>query len=212
MLFWWYIIPMLKKYNTIISKENGSTALEYAIVAPILLFFIMATLEFCLISYASSVLTGATANAARLAKTGYNNTSSTGLCASTGQTRVQFINCVVQNKVSGLLNPANLQITSKSYSSFADVGQPEPYTDLYGLGYYVSGDPYTDVNGNGQWDADMGIVGLGGAGDIVVYKVSYPWTIYTPFLQNVFGTNGVVTISASSVVKNEPYGTVTVSR
>ena len=198
---------MPQKDNTIISKENGATALEYAIVAPVLFFIIMATLEFCLISYASAVLTGATISAARLAKTGYDNTGSTGLCAATGQTRVQFITCVVNSKISGLMNASNLQITSKSYSNFSNIGQPEPYTDLYGLGYYVSGDPYTDVNGNGQWDSDMGLAGLGGAGDIVVYKVSYPWKIYTPFLQNILGNNGIFTISASSVVKNEPYGT-----
>lgn len=199
-------MPMLKN-TQIISKENGATAVEYAMVMPILFFLIMGTIEFCLISYASAVLTGGTISAARLAKTGYNNTSSTGTCAATNQTRSQFITCTVQNKVSGLLNGNNLQITSKSYSSYTNIGQPEPYTDLFGLGYYVATDPYTDINGNGQWDSDMGTAGLGGAGDIVVYKVSYPWPINTPFLRNLIGNNGTFTISASAVVKNEPYGT-----
>ncbi|MEI6729917.1 MAG: TadE family protein [Pseudomonadota bacterium] len=198
-----------KIFKSIICQESGVAAIEYAFILPVLLLLIFGMLETCMVFYASAVLTGGTITAARLAKTGYNNTGSTGTCAGVGQTRSQFITCIVQSKVSALLNPSLLQITSKSYSSFSNIGQPEPYTDLYGLGYYVATDPYTDINGNGQWDSDMGVAGLGGAGDIVVYKVSYPWHISTPMLQNIMSSNGTLTISASAVVKNEPYGTTT---
>jgi Flp pilus assembly protein TadG len=243
---------------SIFRRSDGSTVVEYALLAPVLLLLLMGTLEFCLIMYASAVLDGATAAAARMAKTGYNNTSVSGIalwaahtgytsgqlvnnggyiyictgagtsggsgpagtntsgitdgtatwgftCDATSQSRVSFIQCYLDWHIQPLLNPANITVAGKSYSGFNNVAQPEPYTDVSGVGHYVAGDPYTDVNGNGQWDADMGASGLGGPGDIVVYTASYPWPIFTPLVQQFFGNNGTVTISASSVVKNEPY-------
>lgn len=47
--------------------------------------------------------------------------------------------------------------------SFGDVGKPEPYVDSSpGNGAYDAGEDFTDINGNGQWDSDMGQAGLGG--------------------------------------------------
>ena len=44
-----------------------------------------------------------------------------------------------------------------------------------------------DVNGNGQWDADMGEAGLGGPSDVVVYRLTYDWGIITPVMREVMG-------------------------
>lgn len=189
----------------ILTQEEGSAAIEYAMVLPVLILFILGTLEYSIIMYNGAVIEGATNYAARLAKTGYNNTSTGGTCASPSQTRAQYINCIVQSRLNTLMAPGNLTVVAKSYSAFNDIGQPEPYTDVNNLGHYVVGDPYTDINGNGQWDADMGVAGLGGPGDIVVYTVSYPWHLMTPLIQKFFGSSGTVTISSSAVVKNEPY-------
>jgi hypothetical protein len=69
------------------------------------------------------------------------------------------------------------------------------------------GETYTDVNGNGNWDPDEGSSGSGNAGDVVVYTVSYPWTITTPIMSSLIGANGTYAITAHAVVKNEPYAT-----
>ncbi len=253
---------MLDSFS-IFRRSDGSTIMEYAILAPVLMLLLIGTLEFSLIMYASAVLDGATAAAARMAKTGYNSNSVSGIplwtsntnytvgtminnggsvyictgagksaasggptgtstsgitdgtatwafaCDSSTQSRSAYIQCYLAQHVQGLMNPSSITIATKSYATFNEINQPEPYTDVGGLGHYVTGDPYTDVNGNGQWDSDMGTIGLGGPGDIVVYTASYPWPIYTPLIQQFFGNNGTVAISASSVVKNEPY---TVSR
>ena len=66
------------------------------------------------------------------------------------------------------------------YESFADIGEPEPFTDQDGNAGYNSGEPFVDVNGNGQWDEDMGEAGLGGPSDVVVYRLSYDWGIDHP--------------------------------
>ena len=72
-------------------------------------------------------------------------------------------------------------------------------------GRYDTGETYTDVNGNGHWDADMAAQGYGDANDIVVYTVTYPWKINTPMVSQFFSNDGELTLSASAVVKNEPY-------
>ena len=89
------------------------------------------------------------------------------------------------------------------YANFEDIDQPEPYHDINLNGEYDGGEPFTDVNGNGQWDSDMGLAGLGGPGDVVVYRVTYPWAILTPIVQTVAGET--ITHQASIAVRNEPY-------
>ena len=64
------------------------------------------------------------------------------------------------------------------------------------------GEPFTDVNGNGSWDNDMGVAGLGGAGDIVVYKVDYTWGLLTDFLKPYTGD---LTFTTGVAVRDEPY-------
>jgi Flp pilus assembly protein TadG len=50
-----------------------------------------------------------------------------------------------------------------------------------------------------------GTAGLGGAQQIVVYTMSYPWQLMTPMIGNLIGTNGVITLTSRIVVRNEPY-------
>ena len=78
-------------------------------------------------------------------------------------------------------------MTTLVYENFGDVGQPEPFTDENGNGAYDAGEAFTDVNGNGGWDEDMGAAGLGGPGDVVVYQMSYDWSIIIPMFRPFFG-------------------------
>lgn len=50
-----------------------------------------------------------------------------------------------------------------------------------------------------------GTAGYGTAQQIVVYVVSYPWTLFTPMIGNIIGTNGKITLTSRIVVRNEPY-------
>ena len=92
------------------------------------------------------------------------------------------------------------------YPSFGDIGGPEPFVDSAPAnGAYDVGETFTDVNGNGVWDPDMGAAGAGGPGDVVVYRLSYDWSLLTPVLAGVIGEAGRVRLAASVVVRNEPY-------
>ena len=50
-----------------------------------------------------------------------------------------------------------------------------------------------------------GTSGLGTAQQIVVYTISYPWTLFTPMMGALIGTHGIITITSHLVVRNEPY-------
>jgi Flp pilus assembly protein TadG len=51
-----------------------------------------------------------------------------------------------------------------------------------------------------------GTSGVGTAGQIVVYTVSYPWHLFTPVISNIIGdANGNITLTSRMVVQNEPY-------
>ena len=146
--------------------EEGVTALEFALLSPILFLLVMGIVEFAVIMFVSVVLESATDMTARLGSTGY---------VPAGVSQSQEIINNVDNITAGLLQPtANITITTTSYSNFNNIGQ------------------------NGQ-----GTPGLGGPGDVVVYTVSYPWNIMTPIVSAVIGNT--INLSASTVVRNEPY-------
>lgn len=178
----------------VLLRNEGVTALEFALISPFLLLIIMGIIEFSLIMFVMATMESATVTTSRLGKTGY---------VTGGLSRQQMIINNMTARTTGLLDPNLITITTTVYSGFEDIGQPEPYTDSNSSGQYNIGEPYTDVNGNGAWDADMGVAGVGNAGDIVVYNISYPWSIITPPLKAIIGNTYTVTVR--TVVKNEPF-------
>ncbi|MEH6546566.1 MAG: hypothetical protein V7701_09075, partial [Sneathiella sp.] len=68
---------------------------------------------------------------------------------------------------------------------------------------YPTGEPWTEVNGNGTYDADFGTAGLGVQGDIVLYTISYNWNFLSGEVLPIL--DGTIPMAASIVVQNEPY-------
>lgn len=175
---------------------RGVTAIEFAVVAPVLLLLIMGILEFSAIMLVSNIMESATAITSRLGKTGF---------ITAGQTREQTIVASITDRTRGLIDPTKLTMSSKAYGEFNQIGDPEPWNDSNNNGVAETGE-YQDINGNGQRDTDMGAAGYGGAGAVVVYTASYPWPVMTPLLRPLIGNaQGNYIITSSSVVKNEPY-------
>lgn len=175
--------------------ESGIAALEFAMVTPVLLLMLMGIIELAMIMFTTAVMESATNITSRLGKTGY---------VAEGTTREQQIIDSVANRTAGLLDPEKITIDSKVYSDFNNIGQPEPC--LSPTSSPCPGTPgvhFIDINGNGTWDADMGKAGLGDAGDVVVYTVSYPWHVMTPLISNIIGDPFDLTVR--TVVRNEPY-------
>lgn len=177
-------------------NQQGITSLEFALIAPVLVLFVMGIIEFSMIMYTTTIMESATNSTSRLGKTGYD---------PSGITREQAIINSIHSRTAGLLNPANLTLTTKVYADFNKVGKPEPCINpLNPPCHGTPGINYIDANGNGLWDSDMGDAGLGSAGEIVLYVVSYPWPITTPMIAAIMGNTYDITVR--TVVRNEPFG------
>jgi hypothetical protein len=189
----------MKLLRQLFKHEEGVAAVELAIVMPIFALMVCGILETAFIMYASAVMEGATTSSSRLGKTGFTDTS---------QSRQDLIYNMIKGQCGLLIDINKVSITTMTYSNFDKIGDPEVFTDSNGNGVYNLGETYTDTNGNGQWDSDMGQTGLGGAGDVVLYRVTYPWDVLTPMMKYFFGGGtGTYTLTSSMVVKNEPYDT-----
>lgn len=176
---------------------KGSSFIEFAFIAPAVLLAITGVMDLMMVLFVQSLMEGGLQDASRLGRTGFqpNNMS-----------REEAIVQRIADATIGLVNMEQVQILTTVYPSFDSIGQPEPFEDAAPVnGTYDPGENYSDVNGNGQWDADMGSAGLGGPGDVVLYQVSYEWSLLTPLVAQVFGSNGKVPISASVAVRNEPW-------
>lgn len=176
-------------------KEEGVTAVEFAFAAPVLFLFIIGAFEVGNLLFANAVLDGAAREAARRGVTGF---------APCGLTREEYIQEVIDQQLIGMTDPDRRTVSTRVYQSFNDIGQPEPFVDENDDGSYNMGEEFTDENGNLQWDADKGAIGLGSAGDVVVYDISYDVPILTDFFQRKTGIPSSVTISARAAIRNEP--------
>lgn len=193
-----YLIYMLRtaKHRSVFRCDSGITSIEFAIVSPVMFLLMMGIIEFSLITFTTTVMESAANTTARFGKTGY---------VAAGSSRQQQIIANINDRTAGLLDPNRIVISTTVYSSVDRVGDPETCINPVSPPCPgTAGVNYVDINGNGQWDADMGVAGLGSANDIVVYKVTYPWPIATPMISAIIGSP--YNISVRTIVKNEPYG------
>jgi hypothetical protein len=174
--------------------DGGKAIVEFALVAPIFLGITLSIFEFSGIMFVQTLLEGGAREASRYGLTGQQ---------PEGISRDAMILQIVSENSFGIIDVDDLEMTTLVYDNFAEVGQPEPFTDENGNDAWDEGEPYTDVNGNGSWDDDMGAAGLGGPGDVVVYRMSYDWPIMIPLFQPFFGDH--VTLQANIAVRNEPF-------
>ena len=174
--------------------DGGATAVEFALILPVLLLFVVGGIEIAIVIFIGASIELAVLEASRFGITGGS---------VEGATREERVLDVVEAKTYGLLDMNEVAMDTLVYESFDDIGDPEPFTDANGNAAYDAGETFGDVNGNGEWDADMGAAGLGGPGAVVVYRLTYDWGIITPFMRRVLGES-VRHVSAVAV-KNEPY-------
>lgn len=177
--------------------RRGSGTIEFAFAAPILLLGVMGVIEFGMVLFMNALIEGGVREASRFGITGY---------APVGLSREEMIVQEITNSTLGLVKPEDITITTIVYGDFTQIGMEEPFVDSAPVnGTYDLGEEYVDVNGNGQWDADMGTAGVGGPGDVVVYEVAVDWPLMTTYLAPLIGTDGKMPLTASIAVRNEPY-------
>jgi len=181
----------------IAGDERGVAAVEFALIAPVVVLMLGGFMEFAHVSSARSTLEAATMRAARAVA-----------ASDCPSQREAILKAIVENGMSGFRSAdgKKAQISSKAYSSrFGDVGEPEPFEDLNDNKIWDTGESYTDVNGNGSYDKDMGAAGsIGAAGQVVSYTAQFQVASLFPFISQQFIGSNSYRLQASTVVRNEP--------
>ena len=190
-------LNMTASLRRLLRRCEGTVAIEFAFAFPVVLLGVVGLMELAMILFVNSLMEGGLRDASRFSITGE---------IPAGMTREQAIVNIVNDRTLGLLNLTPADVSLRVYKQFDQIGQPEPLiNDVNGNGKYDAGDTYTDVNGNGQWDADMAAGGAGASGEVVVYDITVDWPLLTPFMVPFIGHDGVIPLSASIAVRNEPW-------
>ncbi len=181
------------------TDTRGVAVIEFALLSPVVILVILGGLQMGLAGWAKSTLENGLRDAARFAITGNDN-------VDTGLGREAAIKDLIEKRMSSfpLAAGGNIELVTKVYSSFEDVGRPEPEDN--GNGVCEPGEHFTDVNGNGVFDMDAARSGYGSANEVVIYTVKYPLRAVVPLVGRLLPTEGVFNLTASATVQNEPYG------
>jgi len=175
-----------------IGDRRGAAVVEFALVAPVLLVLLSAAFDLGYAAYAAAAVQGAVQKAAR--------------DSSLQSAATDALDDAVRVQVAALGAVPPPAIDRRFYRDYAKAAArvPEPWRDLDDDGACDGGEPYTDTNRNGAWDADGGDAGTGGAQDRTVYTV----TLRVPRLIPLSGLVGVPAtreVTARTVLANQPY-------
>lgn len=183
-------------------SERGTALLEFALVAPPLFLLVIGMFEVAMLMFVDVSVEGGIKEAARWGITGQQS-------PDPDLTREEQIVEIIEANTYGLVDLTSADVSVLVYDSFTDVGKPEPWTDdpPYN-GVHDAGEAYDDVNGDGEWSEDQGIAGAGTFGEVVQYTVHYTWALMTPLIGDIMSADGVIHLSSSVVVRNEPNGSV----
>lgn len=162
----------------------GSTAIEFAVIAPVLALFLFGLIETGAIFYFNSMMADAANDAARLLRTGQVQTQSL--------TKTQYVSRICSEMtamVSSVNCNANLQVDMEAFNSFTNAQYPNV------------------VNADGSLNTAAMQFNPGGSCDTVLVRAFYPWPIMTPFmkvlLQNM--PHGKYLMNAAAAFRNEPF-------
>jgi Flp pilus assembly protein TadG len=166
--------------GAMVGDRRGSVAIEFSLIAIPLFMLLFGILETGLIFFGSSMLEKATADGARLVRTGQ--------VQAQNMTATQFHDYIC-TQVSPLLScGTNLQVDVESFSDFNSVNIQNPIK-------------------NGVLDPNLNKFSVGGSGNIVLVRTFYTWDIVTPLLKPFFANlgNGQRLLTSTAAFRNEPF-------
>lgn len=172
---------LLRTAKALSSDRRGSVLVEFSFVAIPFFMFLFGILEAGLVFFGNSMLDKATADAARLVRTGQ--------AQAQNMTATQFHDYIC-TQISPLLScGANLQVDVEAFNSFGNVNIPNP------------------IDAQGNLNSNLNNYVVGGAGDIVLVRTFYTWNIITPLLRPFFSnlSSGQRLMTSASTFRNEPF-------
>lgn len=174
--------------------NHGAAITEFGLIAPVFFILLIGIYDMAHMVYARSVLAGAVERAARDS------------ALETGDT--EAADQAVEDAIRPILPGVQLTTERESYFDFADIGRPEQFDDENGNNICDNGEAYVDENRSGSWEPDIGLAGNGGAGDVIMYKVTatYEPLFKIPFMPELWNHR---TLTATAVKKNQPFANQT---
>ncbi len=179
----------------LIRDERGVTAVEFAMLAPVMILLITGSIEAGHYMMVKTALEGAVATASR------ESIANLVLDEDTRDGRMRA-------RIKHLMSPYQtapghqISIETKVYREIGD-SYPEAYEDLNDNGVYDEGEPFDDRNRNGVRDMNVPVEGrLGDVGDVIRYRVVYPTAPYFSLLTPIFGER--IDLTTNIVSRNEP--------
>jgi Flp pilus assembly pilin Flp len=191
-------IWLCRQLRRFAKDREGASALEFALVLPPLCFLLIGMFEVAALMFTQSTMEGGLREAARFGMTGQ--------LVDDPEARKEQILALIDKHTLGFVDMETATVTVAPHGSFSESEEtgPEPYTDANDNGEHDSGEDYTDLNGNGLWDEVRDDPGQ--ESEVVEYMVEYDYSPMTGFMSNVLGgEDGMVHLSASIVLRNEPW-------
>lgn len=156
-------------------------SIEFAIIFPLFLLFMMGLFELALVTWGNGVLNNVISRAAQMSTAGCVDNDveipdgeSAGACVSSPMT-AETIRQLIQVKGVGFIDPDRLCLSA---TTLADITAGAAYQ------------PGTALN-------------LGEAEDIVVFHARYNWDILFPFMRQVFGNT--IDYESTIMVRNDKF-------
>ena len=187
----------MTRLRMLLRDRRGVTAIEFAIVLPVMLLMIMGLSDLAYREYVQVVFEGA------LQKAGRDS------AIEGGDDIASDLDTRVMASVRTVAKSATYTATRTTNATFSQF-KPERFTDTNGNGVRDAGECFDDVNGNGQWDQDPGASGQGRANDVTLYAMTITYPRLFPLMKSL-GFPKMQTLSARTLLKNQPYASQVVT-
>ena len=190
-------LKFVRALTAIVRDRRGITIVEFALVSPVLLLFIMGVLDMGHTLYVRSALDG------EMLKAGRNSA-----LESAGTTTAQdALDETVRQQIRRIAGTgADVTFTRKAFRDYKSAQNvAEPFIDSNHDGICNNGESYEDLNNNNMRDLDGGRTGQGNARDAVVYTANVSYQRMFP-MAAMIGWPQRVTLSATTTLRNQPYG------
>ncbi len=162
--------------------ERGTSAVEFALVAPLFLTLLIAISELSMIFFSGQYLETAVQDSARLIMTGQAQTAPVAYTPDTFKTNV------ICPRLIALIDCGTLSIDVQNFPSG-----------------FTGANPGSPIDANGNLRTNFAF-SLGNPSDVVIVRAFYPWQLMAARLFNIATfSNGTYLIQASAAFRNEPY-------
>lgn len=185
--------PSPSLLRRLIGDRSGATLTEFAFVGPVLIMMIMGIFDMAHTQYTTAMVNGAMQKAGR------------DMTLENAGSQQAVIDAAVSAQVKTVVpNGAVIEFERLSHYDFSDIGEAEEFDDDNVDGVCNDGEVFVDANENGQWDANRGSDGIGGARDAVLYTAVVTYPRMFP-MYGLIGMPQTITLRASTVLRNQPY-------